>query len=409
MGSKYLFFALFLFALSSCVTDEVEKDTGNVTGGSDQAADSKSDDDTGSAGNTGDDTSGNVGQDDKNDDAGNNSGTDTGDDTGSVTGEDSGTDSGTDDSDGGQSGDTGSGDPYEKPDDAPVGEFDPDNPGYNVSFQIVKMNAMGTESFMSFGVIKPAAREDFKPYGSADLPADTCAFYATQDTGPECKKDEDCASEQTCVFEKDDEGNVEEDSGKCVTKVAPFDAGVVEISGFADGSKNYLYSGNGAYKIDGQGDGSIDPVILAYDKNYELKGSASGTELIGAFSSKAHFPPNFLLTSPEAKPNGFNMPSIDMKQGAEAAFSWNDTNPDMTVEIVLSGGNGQVKCSVINDGQFTIPADVMSQFQLGTGWGALTNTIQFALRDRRRIIGENITVGYFTAEQLFIVMVNPLP
>jgi len=207
----------------------------------------------------------------------------------------------------------------ESDEDSGSGEFNPDDPGYNIFFGIITMDMMNQPQYIAMGTILKAAREDYeeKDY-FGDLLTDQCKLVASG-TEPECKIDADCAPEQKCVPDKDKDGNPVEDTGSCKTERASLDEGPVEMSGFANGihTFNFVAEDKNAYLSNyASGDGSLPAGIVAFDTEYYLEGAGKRADGPMNFSGKVYMPPALTITEPVAEEGFGGMLVYKIKAGA---------------------------------------------------------------------------------------------
>lgn len=290
------------------------------------------------------------------------------------------------------------------------GGFDPENPGYNIFFQIMTMDVFGQVSGMAFGVFLKTAREDLVVEEEELLALDTCVFSAGGETPtPSCASKEDCAPEQECLPETDNNGNPIAGSDRCVTpNRESLDRGPVTIAGFTGGPATFAYEPNDkVYKKDGTGDGSVPVEILAFDATYELSGE--GMEDLAAFSASVYFPPALKLTAPEPHTgSAFPIPAITVDTTKDLIVTWDGADPDGTIEVSMTGESGSVVCRATDDGSFTIPADLIGQITFGTGFGAMANNLILDRKYSEKMEGKSVTAGSFDTEQMMMIMVEPV-
>lgn len=281
-----------------------------------------------------------------------------------------------------------------------VSGFNPDNPGYNIFFQIMLIDFV-QPSAMSFGTIMKAAREDLNPSDTANKPPlDTCVFETTQTQTPTCTKKEDCAPEQECVPSYDNNNKPIAGSEHCETPGrVSLDMGPMTVTGFTTSPQTFAFEPNDkVYKLNGTGDGSIDIALLAFGAEYTV--TFPGKDDLGAFTGTATFQPKFALTFPPTTLNQFQMPVITTDKTQDLVIKWDGSNPGKTMDFTMAGKNGSVVCNVSDDGEFTVPKDLFSQLELGTGMEAFGNMITISRKDSQKITGENVTAGAFGVEQL---------
>lgn len=283
--------------------------------------------------------------------------------------------------------------------------------GYNVFFQVMTMFTFGQPMAMSFGAIMKTAREELEPgEEETPLPVDTCEFSTgeTETPTPECTSDEDCAPEQKCLPDTDNNGNPIAGTESCKTPGrASLDRGPVVIAGFIGDPVTFLYEPNDqVYKKDGTGDGQIDIALLGFGLDYTL--TAEGQDDLQSFTGTVHMPPSLELTYPELKPGSGSMPfpAAEIDPAEDVLVQWADPNPGEELDLTLTGQSGSVVCRVADDGEFIIPAELVSQITFGTGFYAVANNIILNRKVAGTIEGASVTVGAFNAEEMITVMVN---
>ena len=93
--------------------------------------------------------------------------------------------------------------------------FDPNNPGVRLEFNIGVALMMGQPATFAAGAFLVTGREDLEPVAdSHDVPLETCQETEVVYT-PSCSGPQDCASEQQCVPETDMDGNAIANSDTC--------------------------------------------------------------------------------------------------------------------------------------------------------------------------------------------------
>lgn len=283
--------------------------------------------------------------------------------------------------------------------------------GYNVFFQVMTMFTFGQPMAMSFGAIMKTAREELGPDDEdTPLPVDTCEFStgATETPTPECTSDDECAPEQKCLADTDNNGNPIAGTESCKTPGREsLDRGPIIVTGFIGGPVTFLYEPNDqVYKKDGTGDGQIDIALLAFNLEYSLAGE--GQEGLKAFSGTVYMPPSLELTHPELKPGSGSMPfpAAEIDPTKDVLIKWSQANPGAEMDLTLTGESGSVVCRVSDDGEFTIPVELVSQITFGTGFNAFANNIILDRKFSENMEGDNVTAGRFTAEEMITVMVN---
>lgn len=298
-------------------------------------------------------------------------------------------------------------------------EFNPEDPGYFVEFIFADMNTMGSPMAMIAGYIMKAAREDLEEtYDGPTYMLDTCVVGEEAPGEPECTSKEDCAPEQECVPDYDDQGNPEPNTEHCATPGREsLDVGPIKIKGFGSGEQIFKFEPNDAvYKLNGEGDGSVDPTLITYDVDYTLNAEDPTPEDLDPFSAGFHMQKKFDLTSHEIVPSDQGFPYIEIDMTQPLSFSWTANDAingfvEFTVTAMLNTSTSvSVSCTVVDDGEFTIPAEFAANLQFGTGMFAQMGSILSMTRKvKAPMTGETITAGSISSEQIFLVNVRPKP
>lgn len=296
-------------------------------------------------------------------------------------------------------------------------EFNPEDPGYFVEFIFADMNTMGSPMAMIAGYIMKAAREDLEEtYDGPTYMLDTCVVGEEAPGEPECTSKEDCAPEQECVPDTDRDGKPVPNSEHCATPDREsLDVGPVVIKGFESGEQTFKFEPNDkVYKLNGEGDGSVDPALITYDVDYTLNAADPTPVDLNPFSAGFHMQKKFELTSHTIVPASSGFPYIELDLAQPMSFSWtaNDSENgyvELTVTAMLNADtSASVSCTVVDDGEFTIPEDFAVNLQFGTGLIAQVGSIISMTRKvKAPMNGEAITAGSISSEQIFLVSVRP--
>jgi len=286
--------------------------------------------------------------------------------------------------------------------------------GYTVDFFFIDMAMMGEPKAMIIGYVMKAAREDLDEDEAVDMVLDTCVFGESMPSIPECASDEDCAPEQKCVPDYNDSGEPVENTEHCSTPDREsLDVGPIVVSGLADGPKTFLFEPNdAAYKLDGEGDGSVDPALITYDVDYSLSADNPTPEDLDPFNGTYKMPPALTLTSHETV-QGQTGEAIVVDTNGPVKFEWTGNGGNGYVEINITAAatvNEQVSisCKVIDDGEFEIPAGITSQLVFGTGqFAAMMNMLIMTRHAEGPMSGESITTGTISAEQMIMMNITP--
>lgn len=296
-------------------------------------------------------------------------------------------------------------------------EFDPEDPGYSVNFNFVDINMMGSPQAMIVGYVMKTAREDLEEtYEGPTYMLDTCVVGEEAPGEPECTSKEDCAPEQECVPDYDDQGNPVPNSEHCATPGREsLDVGPIKIKGFESGEQTFLYEPNDqVYKLNGEGDGSVDPALITYDVDYTLNAEDPTPEDLDPFTATFHMQKKFELTSHTLTDDGSGFPFIVIDMAQPLSFTWTQNDPvngfvEMTVTAMKDMNTTvSVSCTVVDDGEFTIPAEFASNLVFGTGMIAqMGSMLSMTRKVKSPMTGETITTGSISSDQLFLVNVRP--
>ncbi len=294
----------------------------------------------------------------------------------------------------------------------PDAGFVEEDPGISLSFTVQNIDILGQPNAISYALVLPAAREDFSAGegGGEDVPIDTCVPVESSQPTPECATDDDCAPEQVCVPEYDSDNQPIEGSEHCVTPRDPLDVGPLGVYGFDNEWTTFAYNPgeSGAYTYPGAGAQLADPSVIAYDTEYIVIGQGDEAQGLGACWGHFYMPAQLEITSPPFVDTQTG-PAIEVDTTQDLTLEWSGSNPDGIVRIDLEGGaiadSGTPHvCVVEDDGEFTIPADVLQQ--LGLGAIAFFNMWTISRSGSGEICGDGVSVGWIGGSQqvMFSVM-----
>jgi hypothetical protein len=293
-------------------------------------------------------------------------------------------------------------------------EFDPDNPGYTVDFVFLDMFMMGDPMNMIVGYVMKTAREDLKEEVSAvTQPLNTCVMGESAPRVPECTSHDDCAPEQECHPRTDNNGAPIANSERCITPDREsLDVGPIVISGFAAGQQTFLYEpGDQVYKLNGQGDGSVDPSLMTYSADYGLYAENPTPADLDTFSGEFYIGSKFELTSHQVV-QGDMFPTIHLDVTQPMTFTWTPSGMEGTVEISITAAETvnsvkTVSCLVEDNGSFTIPFEFASQLIFGTGMMAqMANMLTMSRDNTSYISGDTVSAGKITLDQIVLVNIT---
>ncbi|HEY3357255.1 MAG TPA: hypothetical protein VGQ83_28655 [Polyangia bacterium] len=290
------------------------------------------------------------------------------------------------------------------------GGWGPPPTGYHVFFDLG--TAMMMSQVTAFGIAGfwPTAREDLLPEDPPAGELDTCAIAAPA-KGAQCAGPEDCAPEQQCLPEKSSSGQPIAGTETCVTARALMDVGPFTMDGFTGGPQTFAYNAgqHGAYTTASPGDGSLDPSLLAFDADYTFTGPGDPAQGIGAFQGQLHVPVDLQLTAPALVQLPIGFPGLEVDTTQDLTLQWTGTSADEEVTITLTGGppNGKsILCRARDDGELTIPADMLQQANLAAM--AFFNTLTFERRRSGTGSGEGITFVRVGVTQMIMYNVRKL-
>ena len=191
------------------------------------------------------------------------------------------------------------------------------------------------------------------------------------------------------------------------------DIGPFEVEGFVPGPQTFAYNPGqqGEYTTADPGDGSVPIELLAFDTTYTFSGPGDPTQGIGAFSGELHMPAPPALTSPPLVDLPIGFPGIEVDGTAELLLEWDGAVAGSNLTITLSGnpqGTGTaMKCRVEDDGEFLVPAEVVTA--AGFGGLAMLNMVMFERSNTGEASGEGLTFTDVAAMQSMMVNVRRLP
>jgi len=291
-------------------------------------------------------------------------------------------------------------------------EFNPDDPGIHLFLSLGSILMMSQPIEMAIGGFLPTAREDFDEAPEAEqIPLDTCRVWEESTPTPTCEDDADCAPEQQCLPEYDDGGAPIAGTESCVTPRELLDLGPFTVEGFATGPIELTYNAgqSGAYTAPGT-DGTLPAGTMAFDTTYTFSGAGNADYDLGPFEGELYVAPAMELTSPPMVelPMG-GMFGIEASPTEELALEWTGENADGELLINLTGASisgdtgGTIECRVSDDGEFTIPAEMVEAAQLGDM--AFLNMLTIDRRATGTASGEGLTFRAIDAIQTSIINV----
>lgn len=275
--------------------------------------------------------------------------------------------------------------------------------GYYFFFDLGPAQLMGQTIALAAGGFMPAAREDFESPREPEIPLGTCVTDPAAPP-PGCTTKADCAPEQDCVADTNNNGQPIAGTEHCETPRSPVDVGPFTVDGFTSGTLEFNYNAgqSGAYTTADPGDGQVPPDELVYDTDYTISGAGDSTKGLGAFSGTVHLPPALALTSPAVGPVGsMGLTGIHVSVSADLVLEWSGADPDLVIKVTLTGGNQQsgksIVCRIQDTGTLTIPQAQVAEAGLGNM--ALTNMLELRREVPGMASGEGLTATRITALQ----------
>lgn len=252
--------------------------------------------------------------------------------------------------------------------------FDENDPGIYFTFDIGTTVMMAQEIGLAAGAFMKTAREDFcKPSKGLDIPLDTCTTVDPPGVIPQCTSKTECAPEQDCLPETNQNGQPIAGTEHCQTPRGPIDVGQFTLSGFVKGPKTFHYNTQqkGAYTATDSADGQVPPSEFGFDADYTFGGTLDGDAGLGAISGTFHFPAAVQWTAPALVdlPGMPGVKGIEATEGQDLVLQWSGGAPDAVLSLTMTGGpklGGEtVRCKAKNDGSFTIPGALVAAVKLG--------------------------------------------
>ncbi|MBN1774226.1 MAG: hypothetical protein JXB32_23405 [Deltaproteobacteria bacterium] len=290
----------------------------------------------------------------------------------------------------------------------PEAEFDPADPGVHMFFTIGDTVMMGASISLAAGGFLPAAREDFRPPDPpAHIPLDGCIVGSGTPSVRECTTSAECAPEQECVPETDASGNPIPDTGVCQTPRSTLDLGPFTCTGFATGDQTFQYNAGQSGAYTSTADGTLPAGTLAYDTTYVCTGDAAEVEGVGRYRLELYVPDAFAVTSPEPVTGGMGFPVLPVDPAAALALEWTGGDGTSELSLSLTGRDGGISCRVLDDGAFTIPADLV--VSAGLAGIAMVNVLEMRRERTGLVCGEGISDGEATTTMALVWNVLPSP
>lgn len=290
--------------------------------------------------------------------------------------------------------------------------FNPDDPGVHMFVNLGSVYMMNQPIELAIAGFLTTAREDFDEEAPADeMEMDTCRVAEEVVPTPECETDEDCAPEQVCVPDYDDDsGEPIPGTEHCETPREPLDVGPFTMEGFASGPIEMAYNAgqSGAYTAPGS-DGTLPAGTLSFDTTYTFSGDGSSEYGLGSFSGEVYVAPAMELTYPPLEELSMEgLFGIPANPAEDLVIEWSGENPDGELFISLVGSNlqgdgGSIECRVADDGEFTIPAAMVEAAELGDM--AFLNMLTIDRRGTGSASGEGMTYDLVEVIQTTVINV----
>lgn len=286
---------------------------------------------------------------------------------------------------------------------------------YTVEFFFVDMSMMGNPMNVAIGYVMKTAREDLEDDGEYSGALDVCVMGEESPREPKCYSDEDCAPEQECVPSYDNDGKPVPNSEHCETPGREsLDVGPMKIKGFNGGEQIFLYEpGDKVYKLNGEGDGQIDPNLMAYNQEYELYAENPTPPDLNPFSGEFYLGNKLALTSHETMDDGTGFPFIELDMSQPLTFTWTGNEGNGFIEMTVSAAANitsivSVSCILEDDGEFTLPPELASQLVFGTGMMAqMASMITMTRHTEAPFAGDSISAGKISSEQMIMANIRP--
>ena len=290
--------------------------------------------------------------------------------------------------------------------DIPV--FDPEDPGVYMFLTLGGLEMMGQPIELAMGGFAPAAREDFDPADADTTPRDSCVVVSQETPVGECVTDEDCAPEQECVQDYDDEGNPEAGSEHCATPRDLIDVGAMTLDGGSGSALTLSYNmgQSGAYTVAGT-DGTVNAGTIGYDVTYAISGAGDSAQGLGAFTGELYMPAKLTLTSPPLGDVGMGMEGIAVTAGSDLTLAWTGSS-DGVLKVDLAGASftgetGAIHCVLDDDGEHTIPADMVTAASLGEL--AMLNMLTLERATEGSVEADGLTITAVETTQTLLLFV----
>jgi hypothetical protein len=275
--------------------------------------------------------------------------------------------------------------------------------GYHFFFDIGTVLLMGQTVAFGAGGFWPTAREDFSPPREPDIPLGTCVTDPAPPAA-ECATPEDCAPEQVCVADTNNNGQPIAGTEHCETPRTLMDIGPFTVDGFASGPTEFAYNSgqSGAYTTANPGDGSIPPEEIVADTTYTIGGAGDPAQGIGAFGGEVRVPPALTLTSPAIGPVGsMGLTGIHVSVAQDLVLTWTGNDPTLEIKVTMTGGNQQtgksIVCRLMDTGTLTIPQAQVAE--AGFGNLVIANLLEFRRVVQGTASGDGLTFTRVTTTQ----------
>ena len=294
--------------------------------------------------------------------------------------------------------------------------FDEQNPGFFGSFDLGLTLMMGNRFGFVAAYFQDTAREDYCKEAESKIALDTCVVVDPNDRPtPQCTSDDQCSPEQQCRPRTND-GNPIPCTEHCQTPRSPIDIGPIEVSGFKDGAITLEASAQDSNGYKAPGDGTIPAAKFAFDTTYVVKGEGDAEKGVSGFQGEVELGPELTIVSPTLEeieadvgiPGFPPFPTLGVviDPAAELELKW--TGGDGTGEISLelssadmNASRGHIKCRLVDDGEFTISADLIKALNLGDS--AFLNNMNIERVTKGTLTGDSFTRYEVNSRQVLLV------
>lgn len=294
--------------------------------------------------------------------------------------------------------------------------FDEEEPGFFATFDLGVTLMMGNRIGLVAGTFQQTAREDYCKEPESTIPLDTCVVVDPSDApAPQCSSDEQCSPEQKCLPRTRD-GQPIACTEHCQTPRSLLDIGPIEITGFTDGPLQLESNPDQSDAYVPPGNGTVDPSKFAFATTYVIKGDGDPEQGVSSFEAEVELGPELAITSPELEQveadmgipgfPPFPVVAMTVDPDAELTLKWTGAVADGELSLELTAADvnasrGHIKCRVKDDGEFTIPAEMIEALDLGDS--AFFNNLNVERITKGTLTGDSFTRYEINSRQVLIV------